>query len=135
MFKQKDKKEVYLSKIIFLQKDFTILFKIYTEWMFLRLNDFTLVYMYMYQIGSQVLSCMFVFFFFFYCIMLKNDFTSHFLELFVIHKDFRVKSYLFSKIKKNPKDFSLEPLLVNAAKNECLTCILHHCKRHERLVW
>lgn len=31
MFKQKDKKEVYLSKIIFLQKDFTILFKIYTE--------------------------------------------------------------------------------------------------------
>lgn len=132
MFKQKDKKEVYLSKINFLQKDFTILFKIYTEWMFLRLNDFTLVYMYMYQIGRQVLSCMFVFCFF-YCIMFKNDFTSHFLELFVIHKDFRVKSYLFTKIKK-PKDFSLEPPLVNAAKNECLTCILHHCKRHKRLV-
>lgn len=77
---------------------------------------------------------MYVCFLFFYCIMFKNDFTSHFLELFVIHKDFRVKSYLFTKIKKKPKDFSLEPPLVNAAKNECLTCILHHCKRHERLV-
>lgn len=46
---------------------------------------------------------MYVCFLFFYCIMFKNYFTSHFLELFVIHKDFRVKSYLFTKIKKNQK--------------------------------